>query len=81
MASRAPRISNSASIEQETRIRQLEAEIAQQNQSMETERAAAQTAEAERQRRAGRVATIRTSPQGVLTPNANEAPALKAVLG
>lgn len=79
---RAPAVSSAPAVaEQEARVKQMEAELRAQNEARERDAAAAATEESMRQRRAGRAATILTGPQGVLTPNANAAPALKTVLG
>jgi septal ring factor EnvC (AmiA/AmiB activator) len=71
--------------EQETRIKQLEAEIIAQNQAnSDRERQAAEAAAAEStaaRANRGRRSTIATGPQGVLGGAATEAPMLKSVLG
>lgn len=87
---RAPSVQAAPQVaEQETRIRQLEAEIIAQNQSnADRERQAAEAAAAAASAEGGnarstrgRRATMVTGPQGILGGNPTEAPMLKSVLG
>ena len=83
MNSRAPAVSSAPAVaEQQARIAQMERELAEQNATRDADAAREAAEEMERQRRTqGRASTIKTGPQGILTGNPNEAPALKTVLG